>query len=413
MIGTQGAPVGYTEGSDVTGRNGGWGLVCVAADGSTSTVPLADGAVVGRASGRGDVVEIDDPTLEVQHAQFFVRPDGAYVSDLDTASGTRLDGVPISMMGLAHGNVLRMGNLLTLFVERNLQSYAGRALIHGGELIAGSRQRPWIDAATEHVRAGRSFVVQGGPGIGKSTLSRVAVRQAGAQLPVQTIEGGAVGHEALLHLFDRAVPSIWLVQHIDRIPRAAQADMVRAIRTTPGSVLVATVVGAIEDAQAEGRVGASLMGMVENRIIEVPDLERRREDVPALTIEMLRRMGTPLSEGAQDVFEAVIRAGWPGGVRELGTHLAAAFDAGGGNAREAAKILRRSVPRSGPKVPLPLQESDADLARARLRHALDRAAGTVAVAARELRMSRQAFYRELRRLDMEGKKRVSTMPSPS
>ena len=393
---------------DVTAREGGWGLVVVASDGSLSTIGLSDGAIVGRPSGPNDIVPIDDPKLDVQHAQFFVRPDGAYVSDLDTQAGTRLDGVPISMMGLAHGNVLRMGDTLALFVERNLASYAGRAALYGGELIAGARQRPWIDRATEHVRAGRSLIVQGGPGLGKSTMARVAVRQSGVQLPVQVIDGGSISPEALLNLFDRATPSVWMVQHIDRIPRAAQADMVRAIRTNPGSVLIATVIGAIEDAQAEGRVGASLMGLVENRIIEVPNLERRREDVPALSIEMLRRMGVGMSDNARDVFEAVVRAGWPGGVRELGTHLAAAFDAGG-NAWEASKILRRSVPRSGPKVPLPLQESDADLARARLRHALDRAAGTVAVAARELRMSRQAFYRELRRLDMEGKKRIHPM----
>lgn len=175
-------------------------------------------------------------------------------------------------------------------------------------------------------------------------------------------------------------------------------------------MLVATVVGAIEDAQAEGRVGASLMGLVENRTLKVPELEQRREDVPALTIEMLRRMGVSLNHGAESVFEAVLRAGWPGGVRELGAHLAAAFDAGG-TAEAAAEILCQSVPRAGVKEPLPLQESDADLARARLRRALDRASGTVAVAARELRMSRQAFYRELRRLDMEGKKRTSTLPS--
>jgi transcriptional regulator of acetoin/glycerol metabolism len=53
---------------------------------------------------------------------------------------------------------------------------------------------------------------------------------------------------------------------------------------------------------------------------------------------------------------------------------------------------------------MPLQVSDPDLARARLQKALALASGTVAVAARELRMSRQAFYRELRRLDLEWSK---------
>ena len=410
MIGIEGEPVGITASNDVMRREGGWGLVRVAPNGALSAIPLYDGAILGCARGHGGVIDVGDGALAVQHAQFVVRPDGVYVSDLDTPTGTRLDGVPISMLGLAHGSVLRMGNTLALFVERDLETYVGAPGYVGGEMVAGVRQREWIDPAVAHVRAGRSMVIQGGPGVGKSTLARVAVRASGVQLPVHAFDGVGLEPEQLLHRLEVAGPMIWLIQHIDRIPRAAQADLVRAIRSTEGAMLVATVVGAIEDAQAEGRVGASLMGLVENRTLKVPELEQRREDVPALTIEMLRRMGVSLNHGAESVFEAVLRAGWPGGVRELGAHLAAAFDAGG-TAEAAAEILCQSVPRAGVKEPLPLQESDADLARARLRRALDRASGTVAVAARELRMSRQAFYRELRRLDMEGKKRTSTLPS--
>ncbi len=409
MNGMQGVPVKTTEEGGDLRRSDGWGLVRFGGDGGLEAIPLYDGAIVGRGSGATEVVEVDDADMAPRHAQFFVRPDGAYVADLDTPTGTRLDGVAIRMMGLAQGSVLRFGKTVALFVERDLLTYQGRPPVFGDEMVLGSRHTAVFDEAVDHVRQARSLVVCGGPGIGKSTFARVAVRTAGTGVAVHAFDGAAVDPSALLTAFDVAGPAIWLVEHIDRVPRAMQADLVRTVRAVPGSTLVATVVGAIEDGQADGRIGASLMGLVESRVLPVPDLEDRREDLPALTLEMLRRVGVRLSEGSEDVFEAVLRAGWPGGMRELGTHLAAAFDAGG-SSFEAAKILSRSVPRSGPKSPLPLQEADADLARTRLRRALDHASGTVAVAARELRMSRQAFYRELRRLDMEGKKRMP--PSP-
>jgi DNA-binding NtrC family response regulator len=220
---------------------------------------------------------------------------------------------------------------------------------------------------------------------------------------VQVVDGATIDPEHLLRTYDTEGPMLWLVTHVDRLPRAAQSDLVRAIRATEGSMMIGTVVGALEDAHAEGRVGTTLMGLVETRVLRVPDLEERREDIPALALEMLRRVGIRLTEGAEDVFECVLRAGWPGGVRELGKQLAVAFDAGG-TVEGAVGILCGTIERAAAKEPMPLQVSDPDLARARLQKALALASGTVAVAARELRMSRQAFYRELRRLDLEWSK---------
>lgn len=402
MMGTQGDAA-----DQMVSRNeqGGWGLVRIGKDGALLPIVLFDGAIVGSV-GTGGAIAFDDASVAEQHAQFVVRPEGVFISDLDTPSGTRVDGLPVSMLGLAHGSVVRLGDAIALFVERELSTFAGAPVVVGGEMVVGPRQRAWVDATNELVRDRRSLIVQGGPGIGKGTLCRVAVQLGAAGVPVHGVDGMGFDTEQLLQTYEVAGPVIWFIQHVDRLPRAAQSDLVRAIRGARGSMMIGTVTGAIEDAQAEGRIGASMMGLIDGRIVRVPDLEDRREDIPAIVLELLRRMGVRSGTGMEGVFEAVLRAGWPGGVRELGAHLAAAFDVGG-TAQEAARVLCRSVPRAAPKSPLSLHETDADLARTRLTRALDRASGTVAVAARELKMSRQAFYRELRRLDMESKRRSS------
>lgn len=401
MVDVQGAEIGDLVGTRGVRETSGWGLVCIASDGTLRPVPLHDGAIVGR--GQANVIDLGDDRLNPQHAQFVVRADGVYISDLDTSSGTRIDGVPVSMLGLAEGCVLRLGSTLALFVERDLAAYAGRPTVVGGEMVVGARQQSWVEAVIANVAQRKSLVIQGGPGVGKATLGRVAMRVSGDGVPVQVVDGATIDPDHLLRTYDTPGPTLWLITHIDRLPRAAQSDLVRVVRSTEGSMLVGTVVGALEDAHAEGRVGTSLMGLVETRVLRVPDLEERREDIPALSIEMLRRVGIRLAEGADGVFECVVRAGWPGGVRDLGKQLAVAFDAGG-TVEGAVEILRRTIERAAAKEPMPLQASDPDLARARLQKALALASGTVAVAARELRMSRQAFYRELRRLDLEWSK---------
>ncbi len=356
----------------------GWGLVCIGLDGSLTPIALRDGAVVGGPGADTHAVVLPDKSLSARHAQFVVRTDGVYIFDLGHEPGTRVDGVSVRVMGLTDGSVLRMGDTLALFAERELHRYAGKPTILGGEMVVGPRQREWVDQAISHIDEGQSLLIEGERGVGKATLARTAIRESKTKLHVHHFDG---------------------------------ADVVRAIRAQQGALLVGTVDGAWKDAQAESRIGVFLKTLVEGRTIRVPCLEQRREDIPALSIQLLGRMGIKLGDGAQGVWEAVTRAGWPGGVRELGAHLAAAFDAAGGEAEQAAKILCRTVPRGSPKVNVSLQDSDEDLARARLKRALERASGAVAGAARELKMSRQAIYRELRRLDLDSRKRDRASPS--
>jgi DNA-binding NtrC family response regulator len=252
-----------------------------------------------------------------------------------------------------------------------------------------------------------SFLIGGEPGVGQSLLARVLVRLHGDAMASRTIDGGDPKAEEMIAQVAADAPTAWVVPHIERLARPSQSELVRLVRRTPGSMLIATIGGTVEDAQAEGWLGSSVLSLVETRRVEVPNLEERREDIPALALALCNHDGIDSSNVTLDVLEHVARGGWPGGVQELRILLRVVFD------RESQSplglpYLRRRITRPSAKIPLPLQAADADLARARLRRALDRASGTVALAARDLKMSRQSFYRELRRLGMSGGKRPAT-----
>ena len=95
-----------------------------------------------------------------------------------------------------------------------------------------------------------------------------------------------------------------------------------------------------------------------------------------------------------------MRSGWPGGVPQLESTLAAAFETtpeGPLSVSSIAGALSRPM-RVKPSLP---PSTDPGLARARLEDALARANGSVASAARALGMSRQAIYREADRLGLD------------
>ncbi|HQB45487.1 MAG TPA: FHA domain-containing protein, partial [Polyangiaceae bacterium] len=295
-----------------------WGLLRVKGDGSLSPLPLFDGAIVDVTC---DESHHDGDTSHVRHhAQFIVRSEGVYVSDLDSGQGTWVDGIAVRKLGLAHGSVLRCGRCIALFVERDLAQSASPPK-RKGNVVIGVRLQACLDTALGFIHGKRSFLVEGNAGVGKSTMVDAALRKAGETTPVCHLDGACFESEALVRAFERTSPCVWVVRHFEQFPRAAQADLVRTVRMMDGSFLIGTVVGSVEHAHAEGRVCSSCMTLMGSHVIRVPSLIERREDIPMLTMEYLRRTEVPMTFDVMGLFECVLRAGWTGGIRELQDHL--------------------------------------------------------------------------------------------
>jgi DNA-binding NtrC family response regulator len=192
----------------------------------------------------------------------------------------------------------------------------------------------------------------------------------------------------------------WLVLSADRLPRPQQLEIAHAVGRLNGATLVATTDQPLDRAAGDGRIAPWFASLFSGKRITVAPLELRREDIPLIVHDVAERHGIALDRFTPELLEALVRAGWPGGVPQLESTVTAAAQAAPDGPLPLAAIadsLSRG-PRLKPNLP---PATDPSLARARLEDALARANGSVASAARALGMSRQAIYREADRLGLD------------
>jgi hypothetical protein len=374
--------------------SGGWGLVLIDLLEPARTVSLTDGAVVGSASRDA---RVEGTGVAAEHARVIVRSDGCYLEDLGSAEGTFVGGVRARRINVMHGDVVRLGRQLAVFVERDLAAYVGSPE-RSGALVHGPKQRrDWIGPVLEMARGGACICIEGGPGVGKRTLARLAAQTREAAGEVIVVDGGAEQKPALP---PGARPATWLVLDADKVPRPVQLEIAHAVGRGGGASIIATVSQPLDRATGDGNVAPWFATLFSGRRITVPTLDARREDILLIVKDIADRRAIPAERLAPEFLEAIVRSGWPGGVPQLEAALVGAHEATAEGPLTIASISASLARPMKFKPSLP-PSTDPSLARARLEDALARANGSVASAARALGMSRQAIYREADRLGLD------------
>lgn len=396
------APTEYRSGVFAKARrdaSGGWGLVLIDLFEAPRLLPLSDGAVVGSASRDA---RVEGPGVAPEHLRVNVRSDGCYLEDLGSNEGTFVGGVRARRIGVMHGDVVRLGRQLAIFVERDLAAYTG-PVEHTGGLVHGPKQRrDWIDPVLELVKAGSSVCIEGTRGVGKQTLAKLAgaLRESVGEIVI--LDGAAEENGAPVKptIPPGIRPATWMLFSADLLPRPIQLEIAHSVGRASGVSIIATTRQPLDRAAGDGNVAPWFASLFSGKRIIVPSLEARREDVPLIVRTIAERHQLALDRITPDFLEAIVRAGWPGGVPQIEATLLAATEATPEGPLALASIVGSLSRASQLKPSLP-PSTDPALARARLEDALARANGSVASAARSLGMSRQAIYREADRLGLD------------
>ena len=386
-------------------------------------------------------VEVRDRTVSRFHCEVFVDREGrAWVKDLGSRNGTRVNGVRVREAELQEGMVLRVGQLELVFTplaERNELPVA--PVTSFGTLVGSSV--PLRTAFAQLAKAAAKDVtvlLTGESGTGKSEAAELLHEQSGraakplrvvdcAAVPANLLESELFGHERgaftgaiqrRVGVFEEAEGGTVFLDEVGELPLELQPKLLRVLearevrrlganRYLPVDVRV--VAATNRDLRAEvnvGRFRPDLYFRLAVLTVRLPPLRERPGDIPLIAKQLLGRL--TLDEEtrralAEPAFLSRLQLSpWPGNVRELRNHL-----------ERCAALQEALQPASEDPSPQHLDALDVSIpfseARRRLldsfeqgyvRALLDRHDGNVSRAAATAGVDRAHLHRIMRRQKM-------------
>ncbi|HEX5061864.1 MAG TPA: sigma 54-interacting transcriptional regulator [Kofleriaceae bacterium] len=300
---------------------------------------------------KGADLVLSDDRVSARHTT--VRVDGSrfVVRDLGSTNGTWFEGSRVSEVTVPAGSTLLVGRS-ALRVEPEAQpldvppSQARRF----GELVGESLAMREVFAVLERVAAADATVlVEGETGTGKELVAR-AVHDASPRrrgpfiavdcgaLPEGLLESELFGHvrgaftgaaQPRAGMLVRADGGTLFLDELGRITPTVQARLLRVleervVRPLGGdserAIDVRIIAASRDDLDAEvaaGRFRADLMYRLAVVRVALPALRTRREDIPLLVRELLRRRGFADEAPSGPGLDRLLAHSWPGNVREL------------------------------------------------------------------------------------------------
>jgi DNA-binding NtrC family response regulator len=323
---------------------------------------VVDGPDRGRACrlGERDALVGTDPGVElvlsderVSGRHLAVRAaDGHFlVRDLGSTNGSWYEGSRLGEARVPAGATLRIGrSALRIEPEAQPLDVAPSQARRFGELVAESLAMREVFAVLERVAPSDvTVLVEGETGTGKELVAR-AIHEASARrggpfvavdcgaLPEGLLDSELFGHvrgaftgaaAPRAGLVARAQRGTIFLDELGRIPPSVQARLLRVLEErrvravgadAEREVDVRVIAASRDDLDAQvaaGRFRADLLYRLGVVRVRIPPLRARREDVPRLVSELLRRRGLEEARPAGPGLDRLLAHGWPGNVREL------------------------------------------------------------------------------------------------
>ncbi len=320
-----------------------------------------------------DVVLSDD-RVSGRHVSIRAADGRFVVKDLGSRNGTWYEGSRITEVTVPAGSTLLVART-PVRIEPEAQpldippSQARRF----GELVGESLAMREVFAVLERIAgADATVVVEGETGTGKEVVARAlhdaSPRRKGAfitvdcgALPENLLESELFGHvrgaftgaaTARTGMIARADGGTLFLDELGRISPTVQARLLRVleervVRPLGGDVQrevdVRIVAASRDDLDAEvaaGRFRPDLLYRLAVVRVALPALRTRREDIPLLVRELVRRRGMVDEVPAGAGLDRLLAHSWPGNVRELRNVLDRAIALAPGAQRFADLTIR-------------------------------------------------------------------------
>ncbi|HUS67497.1 MAG TPA: sigma 54-interacting transcriptional regulator [Kofleriaceae bacterium] len=397
------------------------------------TVELAGerpAAVIG--TDRDAELALRDDSVSHRHAEVSLEAAGYVLRDLGSTNGTRVGGVAIreAVLDQRETRVTLGETELRVLLRDDEEEQRLSLSDRFGDLVGRApAMRRVFELMDRAARGDATVLLLGESGTGKELLAEALhARSPRAEGPLVVVDcsaltstlaeselfghvrgafTGADAHRA--GAFEEASGGTLFLDEIGELPLEMQSVLLRALaerevkavgsdRYRPVDVrVVAATHRDLTRAVAEGAFRADLFYRIAVVKVTVPPLRQRREDIPLIAREIVRRLrpgADPDSLLAPGVLAAFSAYAWPGNVRELRNaierllvvgdagDLIARADGDGGAGEGYAAARRRAIDRF---------ERDYVAAR------LEEAGGVTAQAAARAGISRQMFHRLVRR----------------
>jgi DNA-binding NtrC family response regulator len=310
---------------------------------------LGDAPVVIGTAPEADLVLSDD-RVSGRHVSVAADGGGFVARDLGSTNGTWYEGSRLGEARLAPGATLLVGrSALRIEPEAQPLDVVPSQSRRFGELVGDSLAMREVFAVLETVAAADvTVLIEGETGTGKELAAR-AVHDASPRrkapfvavdcgaLPENLLDSELFGHvrgaftgaaSARTGVFARADGGTIFLDEIGRIPAPVQARLLRVLEErvikplgadAERAIDVRVIAASRDDLDAEvaaGRFRADLLYRLGVVRIALPPLRSRREDLPVLIAELLRRRGLDTAPAGPGL-DRLLAHGWPGNVREL------------------------------------------------------------------------------------------------
>ena len=294
---------------------------------------------------------LSDDRVSARHVA--VRVDGSrfVVRDLGSTNGTWFEGSRVSEVTVPAGSTLLVGrSALRVEPEAQPLDVPPSQSRRFGELVGESLAMREVFAVLERVAtADATVLVEGETGTGKELVARAlhdaSPRRRGpfvavdcGALPEGLLESELFGHvrgaftgaaQPRAGMLMRADGGTLFLDELGRMSATVQARLLRVleervVRPLGGdserAIDVRVIAASRDDLDGEvaaGRFRADLMYRLAVVRVVLPPLRTRREDIPLLVRELLRRRGLADEAPRGPGLDRLLAHGWPGNVREL------------------------------------------------------------------------------------------------